>query len=273
MAIEISEEEVNSLTAAIMTRHGIDFTSYEPKSLKRRVVRALSVFKLNSIHELWVKVLHEKGFVHTFVNELSVGLTSMFRDPHFWNALSAMLPNLSKQTGGLKVWHAGCSTGEEVYTFNIVLHKLGLEKMVQSMASDMNTQALDHAKAGLYHHIKMEEYERNFNEFNPNDKLSNYYNKVDKFCQMEGKLIERVEFKKSNLITDTEPEEYDIIFCRNVMIYFDNGAKRIVLDKFYENLKPGALLIIGFFDALLPVIDKERFEIVDLKNKMFRKIK
>lgn len=272
MRIEITNEELSSLTAAIMTRHGIDFTCYEPKSLKRRIVRALSVFKLNSIHELWTKILREVDFVHPFVNELSVGLTSMFRDPGFWQRMNDIVPTMVKERGSLDVWHAGCSSGEEVYSFNIMLRELGLERKVRSFASDMNTDALDQAKKGVYHLMKLAEYDHNYARYAGGGSLDQYYKKEDKQGIMDPTLIRYVKFQPNNLITDTNRNKYDIIFCRNVMIYFDGGAKKLVLDKFYDCLKPGGLLIIGFFDALVPVIDKDRFAFFDLNNKIFMKI-
>ena len=273
MNIEISKEELNSLTAAIMQRHGIDFTCYEPKSLKRRVVRALSVFDLGSIHELWVKILRDRDFVGQFVNEMSVGLTSMFRDPGFWIKLREILPGLISEKGSLQVWHAGCSTGEEVFTLNIVLRHLGLEGKVRSYATDMNTSALEQAKTGIYHVLKLDEYEHKYHKFTNNGStLSRYYKRDGKYGHMDLSLVRFVKFEMSNLITDTNRNKYDIIFCRNVMIYFDAGAKKLVLEKFYNNLKPGGLLVIGFFDALAPIVDKTKFEFYDLDNKIFRKI-
>ena len=267
--VEITNEELSSLTAAIMTRHGIDFTCYEPKSLKRRVARSLSVFKLNSIHELWTKILRDTDFVHPFVNELSVGLTSMFRDPTFWSRLTEFLPGFIKERGKMDVWHAGCSTGEEVYSFNILLRELGLQGRVKSFASDMNTDALEQAKTGSYHILKLAEYGHNYKKCRPQGSLDQYYRKEGKHGIMDLTLTRHVDFKQNNLITDINRNKYDIIFCRNVMIYFDAGAKKLVLDKFYNALKPGGLLIIGFFDALVPVIDKDRFAFFDLNNKIF----
>lgn len=272
MRIEISNEELSSLTGAIMTRHGIDFTCYEPKSLKRRMVRALSVFKLNSVHELWVKILKDVDFVHPFINELSVGLTSMFRDPTFWQRMSGIVPTLVKERGNLDVWHAGCSSGEEVYSFNILLRELDLEGRVRSFASDMNTDALEQAKRGTYHLMKLTEYDHKYKDYSGSAGLDRYYRTDDKNGVMDPTLIREVKFGQNNLITDTNRNKYDIIFCRNVMIYFDAGAKKLVLDKFYHNLKPGGLLIIGFFDALVPVIDKDRFSFFDLNNKIFMRI-
>ncbi|MDN5212714.1 CheR family methyltransferase [Fulvivirgaceae bacterium BMA12] len=272
MKIEISNEELNSLTAAIRKRHGIDFTCYEPKSLTRRVVRALSVFNLNSVHELWIKILRDRDFISLFINELSVGLTAMFRDPRFWIKLREILPEMISENGRLNVWHAGCSSGEEVYTFNIILRELALQEKVRSYATDMNTAAVEQAEKGIYHILKLDEYEHNYGNFRNNGSLSQYYERKGKYGHMDTKLIENVIFEISNLITNTNDGKYDIIFCRNVMIYFDAGAKQLVLDKFYNNLRPGGLLVIGFFDSLVPVINKSKFEFYDLNNKIFRKI-
>ncbi len=272
MKIEISDEELNSLTVAIRQRHGIDFVCYEPKSLKRRIIRALSIFDLGSIHDLWVKILCEKGFVTLFVNEMSVGLTAMFRDPKFWVKMKTMLSEMINDKGNLDVWHAGCSSGEEVYTLNIILRELALQEKVRSYATDMNSVALEEAKNGTYHLLKLDEYTQNYNKYNGNSSFSEYYKENDKYGYMDPALIQHVNFEINNLITDTNDQQYDIVFCRNVMIYFDMGAKKLVLDKFYKNLKPGGFLVIGFFDSLVPVIDKSRFEFYDLDNKIFRKI-
>lgn len=271
--IEITDEELNSLTSAIMARHGIDFTCYEPKSLKRRVTRALSVFKLNCIHDLWLKILHERDFVHSFVNELSVGLTEMFRDPFFWQKLGTLLPALIHEKGKIDVWHAGCSSGEEVYTLSILLREQGFEGKASALATDINTNALNQAKKGKYHQLKFKDYNYNYLKYKSNGTgLSQYYTDDGRYGIMHKELVKHVIFDKSNLITDHVDQTFDIIFCRNVMIYFDIDAKKMVLEKLYNNLRPGGLLVIGFFDALIPIIDKARFQIFDLNNKIFKKV-
>jgi len=271
MRAEISDEEIKALATAIMTRHGVDFTCYEPKSLRRRIIRALSVFKMESIHQLWTNILRDNDFVHEFVNQLSVGLTAMFRDPAFWIRLSKELPILTQTNKNIKIWHAGCSTGEEVYTLNIIARELGLEGQIDSHATDMNTDALDQAEKGLYHTLKLTEYEHNYKKYKTHKSLKNYYTVNEKFGKMDPMLIRHVKFFKNNLISDTNPNKYDIIFCRNVMIYFDALAKKLVLDKLYDNLNEGGLLIIGYFDALVPILDKDKFEHFDLDHKIFRK--
>jgi chemotaxis protein methyltransferase CheR len=119
--ITITEEELKALTDAIHQRHGIDFGCYEPKSLTRRVIRALHIFNMSSAHDLWVRILKDRAFIYPFMDEISVGLTSMFRDPVLWRKLRNMLSHEYKSKSSLSLWHAGCSTGEEVYTMGIVL--------------------------------------------------------------------------------------------------------------------------------------------------------
>ena len=206
------------------------------------------------------------------MNEMSVGLTSMFRDPKFWVKLKDTLPEVIAEKRNMNVWHAGCSTGEEVYTFNIILRQLGLEGRIKSYATDMNTSALEQAQKGVFHILKLHEYEHQYQKFEKNGtSLENFYRKEGKYGHMDLGLISHVKFEMSNLITDTNQNKYDIIFCRNVMIYFDNGAKKMVLDKFYDNLNPKGFLIIGFFDALAHIIDKSKFEFYDMDHKIFRK--
>src|SRR6478609_625318 len=124
---DVSEEEMNSLTQSILTRYGIDFTCYEPKSLRRRILRVMSLYDLPSAHALWVKMLHEPEFVKLFMSEVSVGMTSMFRDPELWVALKRKLMIEFRNRPSLRFWHAGCSTGEEVYTMGVLLQEIKLQ--------------------------------------------------------------------------------------------------------------------------------------------------
>jgi chemotaxis protein methyltransferase CheR len=271
-SITISDEELKSLTDAIQQRHGIDFSCYEPKSLKRRVVRALHIFKLNAIHELWVKILRDHSFIYPFMDEISVGLTSMFRDPILWKKLRYLLINDLGKIPGLSIWHAGCSTGEEVYTMGIVLKESGYAHKAKALATDISNQAMATAKSGEYNLLKIEEYDKNYREYNPVSMLSKYFQKTENMAVLDSSLISHVDFAHHNLITDSFANKFDIIFCRNVMIYFDNEAKRKLFDRFYASLNPGGLFIIGFYDAVLPMVDATKFKVLDMDAKIFQKI-
>ena len=269
--ISLSDEELKSLTNAIQQRHGIDFGCYEPKSLKRRVIRAMTVFKFSSVHELWIKILREHAFIYKFMDEISVGLTAMFRDPILWKKLKGMLGNEFRGKD-IKIWHAGCSSGEEVYTMGIVISEANFKGNVAARATDISKQAIDTAMKGEYHKMKLDEYEQNFKTYNPMSSLKNYYVDGPTSVTMKNSLIKHVTFEYHNLIKDRFDNNYDIIFCRNVMIYFDNKTKLGLFEKFHQSLKPGGLLIIGFYDAVLPLIDETKFKILDIDTKVFQKI-
>jgi len=268
MVQDVSEEEMNSLTQSILIRYGIDFTCYEPKSLRRRIIRVMNNFNVLSVHELWVQFLRDKNFVHVFMNEISVGMTSMFRDPVLWRKLRTLLSTQHKNKT-VSVWHAGCSTGEEVYSLGIVLKET--QTHAQAFASDFNQNALGEAQLGVYHKIKMIENENNYREYNPFQNFNQYYKPDGKNILMENDLIKHVRFSYHNLVTDPFPNGFDIVFCRNVMIYFDSRAKTKILDQFYDSLNPGGWLIIGFFDTMSHLIDNKKFELLDEQAKIFRK--
>lgn len=271
--LEISDEELRSLTNAIQQRHGIDFSCYEQKSLKRRIIRALHVFKFTSVHELWIKILKDRSFIFHFMDEISVGLTAMFRDPVLWRKLKQLLSNDFFSNKELAIWHAGCSTGEEVYTMGIVLKESSFRKPVSAICTDISKSAIEVAKKGEYICMKLDEYEQNYKAFNGFGTLKKYYRDIDNGAGlMDGELISHVTFDYHNLITGDFNRRYDIIFCRNVMIYFDNAAKLKLFDQFYNSLHKNGLLIIGFYDAVLPLIDDRKFRILDIEAKIFQKI-
>jgi chemotaxis protein methyltransferase CheR len=270
-SITITDEELKSLTDAIQKRHGIDFSCYEQKSLKRRIIRSLHVFKFNGIHELWIRILKDHGFIYPFMDEISVGLTSMFRDPVLWKKLRYLLQTNFFPNSNITIWHAGCSTGEEVYSMGIVLRETNAGKQAKAFATDISNQAIATAQAGKYHILKLDEYNNNYREFNSAGSLNKYYRANENEGAMDTSLISHVNFEYHNLITGIFNRKYDIIFCRNVMIYFDNDAKKKLFERFYDSLNKNGLLIIGFYDAVLPMLDASKFSIYDMDAKIFQK--
>lgn len=270
--VDVTEEEIESLTQSILSRYGVDFTCYEPKSLRRRIVRVLSLFDLTSIHDLWRKILHEAGFIKIFMSEISVGMTSMFRDPVLWKMLKKRLNVEFHSKPSISIWHSGCSTGEEVYTMGIVLRETNLLTKATALCTDINEAALKEAQAGVYHKIKMIENEASYKEYNTFASFSKYFTSDGKYAHMDLSLIEHAKFQYHNLITDSYPSGFDFIFCRNVMIYFDNAAKLKLLDKFYQSLNPDGYFIIGFFDTMGHLMDESRFKLVDESAKIFQKV-
>lgn len=270
--IQITAEEIKSLTHVILTRYGIDFTCYEPKSLQRRVLRIMSLHDCPTVFELWNRVLRDPEFIRLFMNEISVGMTSMFRDPILWSHLAKRLPEEFSQRPSLNVWHAGCSTGEEVYTMGILLKEKNLLHITKTLATDINQDAIATARNGTYHKIRMLENEKNYTEFNPQGDFAKYYTTEGKHAMMSNGLIHHVNFNYHNLITDPIFGQFDLIFCRNVMIYFDNKAKLMLLEKFCQALKPGGYLVIGFYDTMVSLVDDKKLCLIDEEAKIFQKI-
>ncbi len=271
-AIPISDEELHSLTHAILRRYDIDFTCYEPTSLKRRISRSIGVLRLESVHNLWIKLLRDRSFIYLLIDEISVGLTSMFRDPVLWRALPSLISDTVSQKEQAAIWHAGCSTGEEVYSMGIVLHETGLADKATALATDISEAAVGAAQLGKYHQLKMADYAKNYQRYNPQGSFQQYYQNGNTESLMNPGLVQHVKFLSHNLITELPPHQFDFIFCRNVMIYFDHASKVRLLQQFHEHLHPGGYLIIGFFDSLVPLIDKEKFRIVNLDAKIFQKL-
>jgi chemotaxis protein methyltransferase CheR len=272
--IEISDMEMRAIQDAIFKRYGIDFYNYEPKSFKRRLQRIFRKFNFTSSMDLWAYTLKNKDFIHEFTNEVSVGLTAMFRDPEFWKRLRDILNTQYRSCANINVWHAGCSSGEEVYTLGVILNELFLHSKTKALATDISSNALDQAISGLIHETKLAEYAKNYLNYNPNGNFEGFLTHIGSFFQLHPHLYKHVTFENSNLIMDEIKGEgiYDIVFCRNVLIYFDNPAKLKVIDKFYRSLKPGGYFIVGFFDSVINLINSDQFEPYDLDNRIFRKL-
>lgn len=266
---DVSDEEVRSLTQSILLRYGVDFTGYEPKSLRRRIVRILNLYSFGSIFELWSRLLKDPSFIYIFMNEISVGMTSMFRDPILWRTLRQKLKTDYANKDGIRIWHAGCSTGEEVYSMGILFKEVALNTKYTALATDISQESIQTARKGVYHKLKMLENESNYRLYNPAGDFSQYCSTSGQDAVMNHALVDHCDFQYHNLITDPVQGRYDIIFCRNVMIYFDTAAKEKLLDKFYDALKPGGYLIIGFYDTMLSIINQQKLKIADEEAKIF----
>jgi len=268
--MSVTKAEIQSFTEVLYKKYGLDFTGYEPQSLQRRINRVLHVLKCGGVHELWSRMLKDKSLLSVFMDELSVGMTSMFREPHVWSGLRSLLYNYSNQK--ISIWSAGCSTGEEIYTLAIVLSEMGLLDSASIFASDMNKTAMATAKEGSYHKIKMIEYERKYREYNKFGDFSKYhFPPSGSHITMRKSLIKNVRFNYHNLISDRFTGSYDFIFCRNVMIYFDYTAKDRLIQQFYERLNPGGYLILGLYDSSVSPTHKNHFDSELSRLRIFRK--
>ena len=266
----ISDEELTALMQAINNRYGLDFTNYERTSLKRGIVRLMMKHNMDTILELWSLVLKDNEFFLSAIDDLLVNLTELFRNPDVWMKLrDEIIPSIPGRS--IKIWHAGCSTGEEVYTMNIVLETLNLLNRTKLVATDLSSTALAKAQKGDYSLPTLKQYLVPFLKFFPDRQMEDYFDFHDKHANIKSKYQANVTFKRHNLVMDPMDEKFDIIFCRNVMIYFDESLKHRVLDLLHSCLKDDGYLIIGYYD-IMPEYGKTKFSIHDVKTRIYKKI-
>ena len=269
---EITDEELTSLTNAIKQRYGIDFTNYEKKSLKRGFARLVSKNNFKSILELWGKIIGNKDFFYASIDDLLVNLTEMFRNPEIWVKIKDdLLPKLMLKPN-IVIWHAGCSTGEEVYTMTIVLRESNLLYKAKITASDLSNQALEQAKQARYPMLLWKKYLASYLKYfkSENGKLENYFQLADQEILIKEDIKRNINFIKHNLVTEPAIPKCNIIFCRNVMIYFDDTLKMKLLKKFYDALEDDGYFIIGFYD-MLPNEYKDLFTLYDPETRIYKK--
>lgn len=270
MVESISDEELNALMQAMKNRYGLDFTNYEKKSFKRSIVRLMMKHKMGSMLELWSKILKDKQFFLDGIDDLLVNLTELFRNPDAWIMIRENILAKFKNKSQLKIWHAGCSTGEEVYTMSMVLEDKRMLYKTKSLATDLSDQAMNKAINGIYSLLIMKQYLKPFLEYFPNREMDDFFEFKEKDAVIKPEYKKHVTFRKHNLVQDPMHEKFDIIFCRNVMIYFDETLKLKVLNLFNESLNEGGFLIIGYYD-IMPDKGKEIFDTYDVKTRIYKK--
>lgn len=269
----INDEELQVLFQAIDSRYGLDFQQYEVTSFKRQLTRVLSKYNLPSILVLWRKILVEPGFITDFINEITVGLTELFRNPVLWQQIQdTILPIIIRENNSVNVWHAGCSTGEEVFSMLITAFEAGYLKRTKSRATDINSSFIQTAQLGQYSLDLKQNFIKNYDAFTQNQHgLEFYFKESDDKLIFKDFLKENCQFEQENITQANLDEKFDIIFCRNVLIYFDNNLKNRAIQLFYEKLNPRGYFIIGFYD-FLPKEHEEYFKLVYPEFKVFQKI-
>ncbi len=269
---EISDEELTSLAGAIKQRYGIDFTNYEKKSLKRGFARLVSKNNFKSILELWGKIIGNRDFFLASIDDLLVNLTEMFRNPEIWIKLKGdVLPKLALKQN-IVIWHAGCSTGEEIYTMAIVLREANLLYKAKITATDLSTQALEQAKLARYQKLLWKKYMASYLKYFKSESghLENYFEITDQEIIIKDDIKKNITYLKHNLVTDPAISKCNIIFCRNVMIYFDDALKMRLLKKFHDALEDDGYFIIGFYD-MLPNEYKDLYVLYDAETRIYKK--
>jgi chemotaxis protein methyltransferase CheR len=264
--------EIELLLEAIHRHYGYDFRSYAYASLKRRLWKYMEVEGLTTISGLQDRVLHDAVAMERLLMSLSVNVTSMFRDPGFYHAFREKVVPLLRTYPFVRIWHAGCATGEEVYSMAILLEEEGLYDRTRIYATDINEALLQKARAGIFPLEKMQEYTRNYLRAGGTRSFSGYYTAAYDGALFSPALRRNVVFAQHNLVTDRSFSEFNVILCRNVMIYFDRDLQNRVHQLFYDSLPVYGVLALGSKESLRSSSVEGHYEELSVREKIYRKV-
>jgi chemotaxis protein methyltransferase CheR len=263
--------EIEMLLHGIRTRYGYDFHHYSRASLRRRLERALAQTRLTHFSQLLDRLFHDERCFDEFLKIMSISVTEMFRDPDFYRAIRTHVVPLLKTYPFIKIWHAGCATGEEVYSMALLLHEEGFLDRARIYATDFNKHSLDTASDGVYSAKQMTAYADNYRLAGGKGHFPDYYSDGYEFAKFKDFLKERITFSYHNLVTDGVFGEMNIICCRNVLIYFDKTLQDQVLRKFSESLRHGGFLCLGNRESLNFSAIRSSFGAVDKMQRIYQK--
>ena len=234
----------------LLELYGYDFTNYSKASLKRRINRLMSLDKFPSFAELRFRIRKDSDYLKRFVEEITVNVTEMFRDTDFYKTLRTEVLTVLATYPFIRIWHAGCSTGEEVYSMAILLKEANLLHKSLLYATDLNPDVLEKAKKGIFPLANMKQYSENYILSGGTGDFSSYYTTRYDFAKFDTKLSEKMIYATHNLVSDGSFNEFQLILCRNVMIYFEKDLQERVLILFNESLETLGFLALGAKETL-----------------------
>jgi chemotaxis protein methyltransferase CheR len=263
--------ETALLLEAVYRHSGYDFREYAPASIRRRVHDRIRQEQVRTISELQARVLHDPAALNRFLEAMSVSVTAIFRDPAFYASFrEAVVPQL-RTYPFTRLWVAGCATGEEAYSIAILLSEEGLYGRCKIYATDFSETALAKAKAGVYSLGAMKEYTANYQQAGGKVSFSEYYTAQYGNAILREELRRNILFSQHNLATDGSFNEFQVVLCRNVLIYFSRPLAERVLQLIADSLPPLGYLCLGAKENLKLTRQEDRFREVDGRNRIFRK--
>ena len=269
---QLEKMEIELLLEAIYRHYGFDFRSYAFSSIRRRIWKRVNAEGLSNVTALQERILHDSKVMERLLLDLSINVTAMFRDPGFYKAFREDVVPLLRTYPFIRVWHAGCSTGEEVYSMAILLEEEGLLARSRLYATDINEVVLQQARAGIFPLERMQEYTENYIKAGGKRSFSEYYTAKYDGALFSPALTEHVVFSQHNLVTDRSFSEFNVILCRNVLIYFDKSLQARVQGLFYDSLVHFGILGLGSKESLKFSQYEDCYEQI-AAEKIYRKIK
>lgn len=269
----ITAEEIEQLLHDIAAWYGYDFTGYSRASLRRRIESFYARGKHRSFEEMKKKIGEEPAYFVCFVEEITVNVTEMFRDPAFYKTLREQILPVLATYPFIRIWHAGCSTGEEVYSMAILLKEAGLLHKSILYATDLNQAVLEKAKPGIFPAASMQQNSENYIRSGGRKDFSSYYSANYNSAKFDPSLAERMIFSSHNLAADASFNEFQLILCRNVLIYFERDLQAKVLQLFDRSLDSLGFLALGSKESLRFSAVSLHYKQVPNKEKIWRKNK
>lgn len=266
--------ELPLLLEAMAQRYGYDFRDYSMASLKRRVHLAMQREQgIHTISAYQDRILHDPEAMMRFLDVVSVDVTAMFRDPAFYRAFRDKVVLAWRGLPLLRIWHAGCATGEEVYSMAIVLHEEGLLDKARLYATDINHRLLEQGKGRIFAIKQMKDYTDNYQKAGGKLVFSDYYTARHDEVILRAFLGKNIVWAEHNLVSDSSFNEFHVVLCRNVMIYFNRKLQDRVHRLIYDSLPVGGVLGLGHGESLQLTPYENCYEVVDRAAKLFRKIR
>jgi chemotaxis protein methyltransferase CheR len=267
----VDQRLVDDLLQELYRQCGVDYRNYSRTFLSRRISAFVKKQNFNSVEEMVERVLEHDEDLEQFIGSLSLPTTRMFRDPQVFRYLrESVIPMLSG-THLTKIWSAGCSTGEEAYSLAIILHEELLGRKILTFATDLNEKSLYKAKKGIYQVRRMRTYTLGYMASGGTRDFSNYYTADDENAIFNEDIRKNIVFAQHNLVTDSTFNEFDLILCRNVLIYFNRELQERVVELLSKSLRPGGVLILGDKESLRSMSSQNDFVELDRMFRVFKK--
>ena len=270
---DLERVEIELMLEGVFRQYGFDFRSYAYASIRRRLWKRVEAEGLTNLSELQALVLHDTDSMERLLLDLSVNVTSMFRDPLFYSVFRTKVIPLLRTYPFIRLWHAGCSTGEEVYSVAIMLEEAGLYDRARLYATDINDVVLQQARRGIFPIERMQEYTENYIRAGGTRSFSEYYTAKYDGALFDQRLMRNVVFAQHNLVTDRSFAEFHVIFCRNVLIYFDQNLQNRVHSLFYDSLVRLGMMCLGSKESLKFSKYEPCYERLDASEKIYRKVR
>lgn len=269
--LEIENLEIRLLLQAVYDRYGYDFRDYARASLKRRILKVLEEERLPTISRLQETLIRNRDCMARVLLGMTVTATSMFRDPEFYQAIRRRILPLFAASPHLRLWHAGCASGEEAYSMAIILHEEGLLERTRLYATDISGAALARARAGIFPQAHMREFIANYQKAGGRATFSDYYLAKHERVLMRHSLGDNIVWSEHNLVSDSSFNEFHLILCRNTLIYFNQALSARVHRLLYDSLAPGGILGLGSHEHIRFSPHADCYDVLDEKQRLYRK--